>query len=295
MNFHDYKFQAWCYNGGRMKKIFLKIFFTAIFGVFFGLAFAGLVLKSVEHFNASHRLAANPSSGEKAAAQPIDAPSSKSNAPDTSVDREVRYWLGLRDIIAEHIFPEDARFFYVTWLEFEDGRLVNDSLSLTNISDKGCTSMSVQRNVPIGERRLASLNDLYFSPSDPTIRVEFIWSGDTPKVLLSISSAKTSTMSPPSNDFWMKLDGHNSSMGKVFHDGKPVPVDPSYKGYVVLGVASSRLDQKGETTGNATSNLAESIADKKYVGAVVIKTFATAEELRADLEALHKIWDLEKD
>jgi len=208
----------------------------------------------------------------------------KPNAPST--DNALRSWLDIRSIVTNYTLPEDAKFYYVVFLEFEDGKL---NAPLNGYISAGALSINfeVSPDKPVGERTLGSLNEdndlIHRERNDGRdLRIELLWSADTPKILFALSNGTAnSETTRTENDFWMKLDG-TISTGAGWG---------AYKGFTILGRANSRLNQKAETARSSTSELGIEIADKKYVGALAIKTFASVEELRKDLEALHKIWE----
>jgi len=238
-----------------MKKIFLA--------VLFGMALAALVL-SVVNFTASRRSAEETVSSIK-----------------THTDSAVRRWLNVSSLVANYTFPEDAKFYYVTWLEFDEGKLANEKLIMyIKGVQLGIMGMTVEPDEPVNEKTLRDLLEerhphLHKGIFERTLRVELLWSTDTPEILFWIGG---SSVKIPS-EFWMKLDGGIS----------PNIQEVPYNGFTILGSAASRLNQKGEVTRFITPL---SLEDTKYVGALAIKTFATEEELKADLESLHKIWDV---
>jgi len=249
-----------------MMKGMKKIFLVALFG----MALAALVL-SVVNFTALQRNAEDTASYIKA------------NAPTT--DSAVRSWLDVRYLVANYTLPEGEKFYYVTWLEFEDGKLVNEMLTLWASAGINSSMMVVKPGEPVNEKTLSFIkfrdeSDIpeHERTYERTIPVELLWSADTPKILFSVSVASTK----PSSDFWMKLDG------LISRGGGQRP----YNGFTILGFAGSQQGREGKEEEGRGGSIPFIFENTKYVGLLAIKTFATLEDLRADLESLHKIWDV---
>jgi hypothetical protein len=96
-------------------------------------------------------------------------------------------------------------------------------------------------------------------------QAEYLWSRKDRTVALVTFGAYARTES----DFWMKLDGGVTS-GHVV----------SYEGYTILGWGFSSMEQEGGKRG-VSPDFLETLRDKKYMGALAIKTFKTQEEYDA--------------
>jgi hypothetical protein len=58
------------------------------------------------------------------------------------------------------------------------------------------------------------------------------------------------------------------------------PPPTIWEGYTILGFATSQMGQDGQLHNAGTPDFQWELKDKKYVGALVIKTFKTKKELR---------------
>jgi len=245
-----------------MAAVMKKLFFI----VLFGMAFTALIL-SVVNFAASRNSTENT------------APSIEVNLPSTVAttltDSAIRSWLDVCYLVANYTLPEDAHFFYVTWLEFEDGKLVNEKLTL--VVSMGLW-MDVKPNEPVSEKILGNLNDYYDFYDKSILHIELLWSADIHKILFTAAGGTTKQV----NDFWMHLSDRIIS--------SHIEPDP-YHGYTILGFAASRLNRNGEEADAENIHFPQILDEKKDVGVLAIKTFATEEALRQDLETIHKSWD----
>ena len=185
-------------------------------------------------------------------------------------DARLREFLGVSTIASVYTFPKDAKYYYLTSLGFEDGKLTED---------KGFAS--------------------YGQISAPSIDFEIIWSPEMPKMIVHMPSRRSGvhgrlrSFNIVHHDFWLKLDGGAYALDKTLRKDYfgTLPQDQKFADYTILGFATSQLKQNGEMSSSTSSFFPKQLEEKKYVGAVVVKTFRTEEEFKKGLEAIGESWD----
>ena len=171
---------------------------------------------------------------------------SQRDAKTTQADTTLRKLLAAQSIAIDYIFPKGANYYYLTSLEFEDGKLTPNRAFVC------CTQIHT-----------------------PSINAEVMWVPGTTKMtthMPTIRGGKESkgfTMTGFNDatlDFWMKLDGMISN------------IQDSYEDYTILGYAGSQETREGLTGYAPAHDFSTALKCRKYVGAVAIKTFKTEKE-----------------
>lgn len=142
----------------------------------------------------------------------------------------------------EYQIPSNEPYYCITTLKFEDGKRVGECAG-SSISN--CVEEMPQQKEPI--------------------RMQFLWREENPKVVI-FQNGTSITFEDP---LWQKLN---------FSTSTPPPTP--WKGYTILGFATSNMGQDGQLHNAGTGDFQWELKDKKYVGALVVKTFKTKQELR---------------
>jgi hypothetical protein len=158
-------------------------------------------------------------------------------------DSALRALLGVKGMDTEYQVPDNEPYYCITTLKFEDGKRVGKGIGGSLISN--CVE-----DKPLQKQR---------------IHLQFLWREESPKA--GIFNDGTSITFEDS--FWQKLN---------FASNTPPPT--SWEGYTILGFATSNMGQDGQLHNGGTTDFQWELKDKKYVGALVIKTFKTKQELR---------------
>ena len=143
----------------------------------------------------------------------------------------------------EYQVPDNEPYYSITTLKFEDGKQVDKGIRGSQLSN--CVDDKLLQK--------------------QRIHLQFLWREENPKA--GIFNDGTSMTFEDS--FWQKLN---------FASNTPPPT--SWEGYTILGFATSNTGQDGQLLYGGTTDFQWELKDKKYVGALVIKTFKTKQELR---------------
>ena len=81
----------------------------------------------------------------------------------------------------------------------------------------------------------------------------------------------------PVDDFWKKLDGSPTTFG-------PGIKREMYDGYEIIGFIQSKLMQDGSTNTSMGGQFSEVIKERKFVGALGVKSFKTMEDAENEVE-----------
>jgi hypothetical protein len=73
------------------------------------------------------------------------------------------------------------------------------------------------------------------------------------------------------DEFWKKLDGGSISQG-------PGPRREEYDGYEIIGFVVSKLKLDGSTADYGGGTFTDAIKERKFVGALGVKTFKTMKD-----------------
>jgi hypothetical protein len=174
-----------------------------------------------------------------------NTPSSAASPPPASSDEQLRAFSGLMSIKGRYTFSPADRFYALTTLCFEDGRLVRIG---------GISTGPVHA---------------------PEFDGEVIWGMFEGKPRMTLSTP--GTQANEDGAFWMKLDGARSG----------IYPSATFDGYTILAMAQSRLEQDGNPQNRYSSAFDETVKQKKYVGALALRTFATEQELNAFMNSVN--------
>jgi hypothetical protein len=165
---------------------------------------------------------------------------------DLIVDNGLRSFLNVHSINTSYEMPAGDTAYLITLLEFEDGKLTRRGLSSLGTVDQ---------------------------PGNRTLKTQLLWGTHEGKFKLTLAEPGQNAESD--RDFWRKLDGGwgscNANTPRDEHDG-----------FVILGFAQSDLDNKGRTNTAIYGNFREALTEKKFIGALAVKTFKTFEDAKKE-------------
>jgi hypothetical protein len=162
------------------------------------------------------------------------------------VDKGLRDFLKVHSLNATYELPAGHTAYQVAVLEFEDGKL----------SRRGASSLG-----KIDESGTRTLN------------IQWLWGTHEGKFQTSLVMPGMSGQSE--SEFWRKLDGGWSSCETNSRYDE-------HAGFVILGFAQSALDNNGQTNTPTYGEFRAALAEKKYLGALAVKTFKTFEDAKRE-------------
>lgn len=162
------------------------------------------------------------------------------------VDKGLRGFFNVHSLDAKYEMPAGHTAYQVAVLEFEDGKL----------SRRGASSLG--KMDPSGTR---------------TLHVQLLWGDHDGKFKTALVMPGMSGQSE--SDFWRKLDGGWGSCETKSRQDE-------HAGFVILGFAQSALDNKGQTNTPTYGEFKAALAEKKYLGALAVRTFKTFEEAKKE-------------
>lgn len=163
---------------------------------------------------------------------------------DLIVDKGLRDFLDVNSINVSYDVPAGDTAYLLTLLEFEEGKFSRRGLSTLGKIDQ---------------------------PDAHTLKVQLLWGthGGKSKISLVMPSRAAHSESA----FLHKLDGGwgycDTNTRRDEHDG-----------FAILGFAQSDLDKKDQTNTAIYGDFREALAEKKFLGALAVKTFKTFEEAK---------------
>lgn len=158
------------------------------------------------------------------------------------VDKALRDFLNVHSLNTIYEIPAGDTAYQVAVLEFEDGKLSRRGLSsLGKIDESG----------------------------NRTLNVQLLWGTHEGKFKITLVRPGVSAQSE--SDFWRKLDGGWGSCETKSRQDE-------HAGFVILGFAQSALDNKGGTNTPTYGEFRDALTEKKYLGALAVRTFKTFEE-----------------
>jgi len=164
------------------------------------------------------------------------------------IDQGLRNFLNVHSLNVSYDVPAGDTAYLLTLLEFEDGKFFRRGLSSS------------------GE----------VGPSDTrTLQAQLLWGTQEGKSRISLVMPGSAGHSDSA--FWQKLDDswrtYNTDTRRDEHDG-----------FVILGFAQSDLDNKGQTNTVIYGDFRKALAEKKFLGALAVKTFKTPEEAKKAMQ-----------
>ena len=165
---------------------------------------------------------------------------------DLMLDKGLREFLEVHSLNASYEIPDGDTAYLITHLEFEDGKFTRRGQSSIGKIDQ---------------------------PGSRTLNAQLLWGtheGKSKVVLVMPGRCSRSE-----SDFWRKLDGGwgscDTNSRRDEHDG-----------FVILGFAQSDLDNKGRSNTAIYGDFREALAEKKFLGALAVKTFKTFEDAKKE-------------
>lgn len=160
------------------------------------------------------------------------------------IDQGLRNFLNVHSLNVSYDVPAGDAAYLLTLLEFEDGKFSRRGLSSVGKVD---------------------------SPDTRTLQAQLLWGTHEGKSKISLVMPGLAGQSATA--FWQKLDG---GWGTCDTDTRR----DEHDGFVILGFAQSDLDNKGQTNTAIYGEYRQALAEKKFLGALAVKTFKTFEEAR---------------
>ena len=157
-------------------------------------------------------------------------------------DFALRSFLGVNTLRGEFIVPEGDKIFLVSLLEYKDGKLANKA---------GSSFGSVEHTAP------------------GPLTAEVLWGKSGDKDWLTLFGPGAAG-SQDEDDFWKQLDGGISSI--------PQGARENHDGYEIIGFAESSLQHDGTKSDVNGGTFTSALAERKYVGALGVRTFKTMDE-----------------